>query len=222
MYAVCFALVFPWWIVVHKSSSGCERRSPAHSADRMFCLQGSANRKTPGLKGGEGVEREKMCFWTLPCFRSWLGLCFETVRQAVEEAAKKKCKTNTQSISSFIIKENLKLWAENGDVIDVIQEPRSGTKCPRRHVPGLCLTVQSTKGIVWFSRNKKENVTHYFSTTWQRTNVYNAVNSMEGECWLMLENDINKNHFNIWKGYGVLWMSRHPTHLHLQCNLFMD
>lgn len=163
-----------------------------------------------------------MCFWTLPCFRSWLGLCFETVRQAVEEAAKKKCKTNTQSISSFIIKENLKLWAENGDVIDVIQEPRSGTKCPRRHVPGLCLTVQSTKGIVWFSRNKKENVTHYFSTTWQRTNVYNAVNSMEGECWLMLENVINKNHFNIWKGYGVLWMSRHPTHLHLQCNLFMD
>lgn len=53
-----------------------------------------------------------------------------------------------QSISSFIIKENLKLWAENGDVIDVIQEPRSGTKCPRRHVPGLCLTVQSTKGMV--------------------------------------------------------------------------
>lgn len=25
-----------------------------------------------------------------------------------------------------------------------------------------------------------------------------------------VENDINKNHFNIWKGYGVLWMSRHP------------
>lgn len=33
---------------------------------------------------------------------------------------------------------------------------------------------------------------------------------MELECWLILENDINKNRFNIWKGYGVLWMSRHP------------
>lgn len=53
LYAVCFALVFPWWIVVHESSPACERRSPA----QMFCLPGSANRKTPGLKGGEGVER---------------------------------------------------------------------------------------------------------------------------------------------------------------------
>lgn len=91
----------------------------------------------------------KKCVFEL-CHASDRDLVFvlKQCAKLLRRLLKKKCKTNTQSISSFIIKENLKLWAENRDVIDVIQEPRSGTKCPRRHVPGLCLTVQSTKGIV--------------------------------------------------------------------------
>lgn len=50
----------------------------------------------------------------------------------------KKAKKSERQAKFFFLhfKGRTQLCAKNGDVIDMIQEPRSGTKCPSYHVTG--------------------------------------------------------------------------------------